>query len=97
VRIAAIFYSGLYEFDLNYVYTTLDTARTFFNAEGVDGIALKLHNPLDIDRVEHIVKGEVDSKLVRLRNWKTIVAKKKSLNHLLMSLNFTVLMSNPIS
>ncbi|MCK5807728.1 ABC transporter permease, partial [bacterium] len=72
VRVAAIFYSGLYEFDLNYVYTTLDTARTFFNAEGVDGIALKLQNPLAIDHVKPVIQGMVDLKLVRLRDWKTM-------------------------
>lgn len=72
MRVAAIFYSGLYEFDLNYVYTTLDNARNFFNAKGVDGLAVKLHDPLMINRVEGLVKREIDERSVRILNWKTM-------------------------
>ena len=35
-RIAAIFYSGMYEYDATHVYTTLDEAQSYFATPGPD-------------------------------------------------------------
>ncbi|HRZ80431.1 MAG TPA: ABC transporter permease, partial [bacterium] len=49
-QVAAIFFSGLYEYDLNYVYVSLDTASQFFSTSGsVDSIGVKLDNIYEAD------------------------------------------------
>lgn len=43
-RIVGIFYSGMYEYDANYAYMSLDVARDFLGVEGATGVELKTEN-----------------------------------------------------
>ena len=43
-QVVGIFYTGMYEYDANYAYTTLDDARDFLDQKGVTGVELKTRN-----------------------------------------------------
>lgn len=43
-RVVGVFYSGMYEFDANHAYTSIESAQSFLNTEGVTGIELKTNN-----------------------------------------------------
>ena len=70
-RIAGIFYSGMYEYDMKHAYIDLRTAQRFLRAEGrISGIEVK------VDNVEHApaIASRLVSKLgrddLRVRDWK---------------------------
>ncbi|HEU4728939.1 MAG TPA: ABC transporter permease, partial [Kofleriaceae bacterium] len=49
-RVAGIFYTGMYEYDLKYVYVTLDSLQDFLDrGDAVDGIEVRVTNPDDTD------------------------------------------------
>jgi lipoprotein-releasing system permease protein len=49
-RVAGIFYTGMYEYDLKYVYVTLDSLQEFLDrGDAVDGIEVRVSNPDDTD------------------------------------------------
>jgi ABC-type lipoprotein release transport system permease subunit len=49
-RVAGIFYTGMYEYDLKYVYVTLDSLQEFLDrGDAVDGIEVRVTNPDDTD------------------------------------------------
>jgi lipoprotein-releasing system permease protein len=48
-KVVGIFYTGMYEYDANYGYTSLQEARDFLSREGVSGVELKT------DNVDHAV------------------------------------------
>ena len=43
-RVVGIFYTGMYEYDANYAYTTIVDARDFLDRQGVTGVELKTNN-----------------------------------------------------
>ena len=50
-RVAGIFYTGMYEYDLKYVYVTLDSLQDFLDrGDAVDGIEIRIEDPDDTDR-----------------------------------------------
>lgn len=50
-RVAGIFYTGMYEYDLKYVYVTLDSLQDFLDrGDTVDGIEVRIEDPDDTDR-----------------------------------------------
>jgi lipoprotein-releasing system permease protein len=51
-RVAGIFFTGMYEYDLNYIYMSLADAQAFFSMSGtVSSLALKVDDIYDIDRI----------------------------------------------
>lgn len=49
-RVAGIFYTGMYEYDLKYVYVTLDSLQDFLDrGDAVDGIEIRIEDPDDTD------------------------------------------------
>ena len=49
-RIAGSFYTGMYEYDLKYVYVTLDSLQDFLDrGDTVDGIEIRIQDPDDTD------------------------------------------------
>lgn len=69
-QVAAIFFSGLYEYDLNFVYVSLDTARDFFSTSGsVDSIGIKLKNVYEADVISGNLKTELGEGY-SIKNWK---------------------------
>ena len=51
-KIAGIFYTGLYTFDLNNVFISLKTAQKLFDINAVTGVAVKIKDELKADRVK---------------------------------------------
>jgi lipoprotein-releasing system permease protein len=52
-RVAAVFYSGMYEYDAKFAYLELDEARRFFGTgDGITGLELKV---ADVDRARPIL------------------------------------------
>ena len=50
-RVAGIFYTGMYEYDLKYVYVTLDSLQDFLDrGDAVDGIEVRIEDADDTDR-----------------------------------------------
>jgi lipoprotein-releasing system permease protein len=74
-RVAAVFFSGMYEYDAKNAYVTLEAGRRFLGIEeGVTGIEVKVEDP---DRVEAVTDriaqaiAPVDGGL-RVRHWKEL-------------------------
>ncbi len=70
-RIAAIFYSGMYEYDMKHAYIELGTAQRFLRADGqISGIEIKVD---DVERAPALA-AELASGLgregLRIRDWK---------------------------
>jgi lipoprotein-releasing system permease protein len=50
-RVAGVFYTGMYEYDLKYVYVTLDSLQDFLDrGESVDGIEVRIEDANDTER-----------------------------------------------
>src|SRR5690606_13593759 len=59
-RVAAIFYSGMYEYDASHAYVLLDVAQDFFDLEGrISRIDVRLPDPEGIDRIRPGVDAAV--------------------------------------
>jgi len=72
-RIAAIFFSGMYEYDASHVYTTLDVADEYFSlGNKVHAIDVKVE---DAERTELFTPGitaAMDRPDLRVRDWREI-------------------------
>ena len=69
-QIGAIFYSGLYEYDLNYGYITLADAADFFSTgESVDSLGVKLKNVYDVDKATEFISSVIPENFA-IRNWR---------------------------
>ncbi len=72
-RIAAIFYSGMYEYDATHVYMKLDAAQNLFSmGEGVSAIEVRA---VDAERTNEIVapvEAAVGRSDLRVRDWREL-------------------------
>jgi lipoprotein-releasing system permease protein len=73
-RVAAIFYSGMYEYDSSQAYVLLESAEDFLDMQGkVTAIELRVDDPerVELPRpgIENVVK---DRKDLRVRDWKEL-------------------------
>jgi lipoprotein-releasing system permease protein len=72
-RIAAIFYSGMYEYDATHVYTTLDEAESYFAIPGeITTIEVKIDDAENADRWTPLVTAAVGRPELRVRDWREI-------------------------
>ena len=72
-RVAAIFYSGMYEYDATYVYTMMDTAQEYFQtAEKISAIEVKVEDAERADRITPLVVAAVARDELRVRDWREI-------------------------
>jgi len=70
-RIVGIFYTGMYEYDANYAYTTLEDAKDFLDQEGVTGVELKATDvELAIPTAKTLQKGLPEG--FRVQDWKEL-------------------------
>jgi lipoprotein-releasing system permease protein len=71
-RVAGIFYTGMYEYDLKYVYVTLDSLQDFLDrGDVVDGIEIRISNPDETD--EYVARLQsVLGKSYRVQDWKEL-------------------------
>jgi lipoprotein-releasing system permease protein len=73
-RVAAIFYSGMYEYDASHAYVKIDAAQDFFDLkQNVTGIEVKIDDAERVAEIrpgiEGLVKGRDD---LRVRDWKEL-------------------------
>jgi lipoprotein-releasing system permease protein len=72
-RIAAIFYSGMYEYDATHVYTTLEEAQGYFGTLGkVTSIDVRVDDAENVDRLTPAVTAAVDRPELSVRDWREI-------------------------
>ena len=70
-RIAAIFYSGMYEYDATHVYTTLDEAQSYFATTGqISAIEVKVDDAENADRMTPLVTAAIGRPELRVRDWR---------------------------
>jgi lipoprotein-releasing system permease protein len=70
-RIAAIFYSGMYEYDQGYAYVLMDVAQDFLDMPGkVTSVDVKVDNAEQVDGVSPRVSAALGRKDLRVRDWK---------------------------
>ena len=71
-RVAGIFYTGMYEYDLKYVYVTLDSLTEFLaRGDVVDGIEVRIKDADDTDRYIGRLQTLL-GKQYRIQDWKEL-------------------------
>ena len=72
-RVAAIFYSGMYEYDATYVYTMMDVAQDYFQTQGkISAIEVKVDDAERDDLGTPQVVTAVGRSELRVRDWREI-------------------------
>lgn len=72
-RIAGIFYSGMYEFDMKMAYTTLEAAQGFLNAgDAISGIEVKVEDTDQAEGVAEAIARAIDRPQLRVRAWQEV-------------------------
>lgn len=76
-RVAAIFYSGMYEYDTKYAYVTIPVAQRFFNHrdDAITAIELRLTDVELSDGVVAAVRPLARARQLRVRDWKQLNEK----------------------
>lgn len=69
-RVAGVFYSGMYEYDMKHVYVTLETAQRFLGyGDAISGIEVRVR---DVDRAPEVARrlaGVVGRPELRVEDW----------------------------
>ena len=72
-RVAGIFYSGMYEFDMKMAYTTLEAAQRFLTVgDAITGIEIKVADSDRAQEVASAVSAAVDREELRTRAWQEV-------------------------
>jgi lipoprotein-releasing system permease protein len=70
-RVAAIFYSGMYEYDATHVYLRLDVAQKFFSLEDkVTAVEIRAVEAENTESLVAPVKAAVEKDDLRVRDWR---------------------------
>jgi lipoprotein-releasing system permease protein len=70
-RIAGIFYSGMYEYDMKHAYIDLEVAQRFFRAEDkISGIEIKLDDVEEAPELAATLGPTLGRDELRVRDWK---------------------------
>jgi lipoprotein-releasing system permease protein len=71
-RVAAIFYSGMYEYDSSHVYMRMSDAQEFLDlGSKITGIEVKVEHPEGVEQVTPAVASAVPGNL-KVRDWKEL-------------------------
>jgi lipoprotein-releasing system permease protein len=72
-RIAAIFYSGMYEYDASQAYAKLDAAQDFLDLkQNVTALEIKMDDAERVEVVRPLVEQRIKRPDVRVRDWKEL-------------------------
>jgi lipoprotein-releasing system permease protein len=72
-RIAAIFYSGMYEYDASQAYVKLDEGQDFLDLkQNVTALEIRLEDAEKVDAVRPLIEKQVQRGDVRVRDWKEL-------------------------
>jgi lipoprotein-releasing system permease protein len=71
-RVAGTFFTGMYEYDLKYVYVTLDALQDFLDrGDAVDGIEIRVRNPDETDAFVAKLQATFGPRY-RVQDWKEL-------------------------
>ena len=71
-RVAGVFYTGMYEYDLKNVYVPLDALQEFLDlGDAVDGIEVRINDPNDTDTVGDAIRAALGPGYT-VRDWKDL-------------------------
>ncbi|MGD8860158.1 MAG: ABC transporter permease [Myxococcales bacterium] len=72
-RVAGIFYSGMYEYDMKFTYVALPTAQRFLGTgDAITGVEVRVS---DIDRAPEVaaaIRGAIGREGLRVRDWQDL-------------------------
>jgi lipoprotein-releasing system permease protein len=72
-RVAAIFYSGMYEYDASQAYVRLEDAQDFLDLkQNITALEIKMDDAEKVDSVRPLVEKELKRDDVRVRDWKEL-------------------------
>jgi lipoprotein-releasing system permease protein len=72
-RVAGIFYSGMYEYDMKHVYVTLPVAQRFLNmGDAITSIEITVNDVENAPRVARTVAARIDRPGLRVQDWQTL-------------------------
>jgi lipoprotein-releasing system permease protein len=72
-RIAAIFYSGMYEYDASQAYVKLDEGQDFLDLkQNITALEIRLEDAEKVDAVRPLIEGQIARDDVRIRDWKEL-------------------------
>jgi lipoprotein-releasing system permease protein len=70
-RIAGIFFSGMYEYDMKHAYIDLEVAQRFFRSEGrISGIEIKVDDVENAPKLAALLGPRLEQSELRVRDWK---------------------------
>jgi lipoprotein-releasing system permease protein len=70
-RVAAIFYSGMYEYDASHAYVKIDAAQEFFDLkQNVTGIEIKIDDAERVSEMRPAIEAKVQRDDLQIRDWK---------------------------
>lgn len=71
-RVAGIFYSGMYEYDMKHVYVTLDVAQSFLRTgDALSGIEARVRNVDDAPAAARRIRSQLGRTDLRVQDWRT--------------------------
>jgi len=72
-RVAGIFYSGMYEYDMKYVYVTLENAQRFLNTgDEISGIEIKVDNTDRAPVIAAALRRSIGRTDLRVQDWQQV-------------------------
>ena len=72
-RVAGIFYSGMYEYDMKYCYVLLPTAQQFLSTgDAITGIEIKVGDVDQAPAIARAVKRAIHRSGLRVRDWQEL-------------------------
>jgi lipoprotein-releasing system permease protein len=72
-RVAAIFYSGMYEYDASHAYVKIEAAQDFFDLkQNVTGIEIKVDDAERVSEIRPAIEAAVKRDDLRIRDWKEL-------------------------
>jgi len=72
-RVAAIFYSGMYEYDASHAYVKIEAAQDFFDLkQNVTGIEIKVDDAERVSEIRPAIEAKVRRDDLRIRDWKEL-------------------------
>jgi lipoprotein-releasing system permease protein len=72
-RIAAIFYSGMYEYDASQAYAKLDEAQAFLDLnQNITALEIKVDDAENVDAVRPLIEKKLERDDIRVRDWKEL-------------------------
>jgi lipoprotein-releasing system permease protein len=72
-RIAAIFYSGMYEYDASQAYAKLDAAQDFLDlGQNITALEIKVDDAERVEAVRPLIEKQLQRDDVRVRDWKEL-------------------------